>query len=285
VEHQDALARVVADVIVPEAAVVDRDAVYPRHALDALGEAGLLGLISSTDVGGLGLGFDAAVGMITDIATVCASTATVVCMHFAGTAVIEAHGPASVRKDIAAGNHVTTLAFSEAGSRGHFWVPLSTAVESGASIRRDARKSWVTSAGQADSSVWSSRPVAITTTRYEHLDQTLAQQESARIALARAQVETDLVATLLADAALALSTGREDAPLRMLEVKVAAGEAAIRVTDEAMRVCGGAAFRKELGLERRFRDARAARVMAPTTDALLDFIGRAMCGFALLGDV
>ena len=47
-------------------------------------------------------------------------------------------------------------------------------------------------------------------------------------------------------------------------------------TDRAMQLCGGAAFRKELGIERRFRDARAARVMAPTTDALLDFVGRAI---------
>ena len=42
-----------------------------------------------------------------------------------------------------------------------------------------------------------------------------------------------------------------------------AAEAAIAVTDLAMKVCGGAAFRKELGIERHFRDARAARVMAP----------------------
>ena len=48
-----------------------------------------------------------------------------------------------------------------------------------------------------------------------------------------------------------------------------------------MQVCGGAAFRKELGVERRFRDARAARVMAPTTDALLDFVGRAALGLPL----
>ena len=54
------------------------------------------------------------------------------------------------------------------------------------------------------------------------------------------------------------------------------------VTDLAMKVCGGAAFRKELGIERRFRDARAARVMAPTTDALLDFVGRAINGLPLL---
>ena len=63
--------------------------------------------------------------------------------------------------------------------------------------------------------------------------------------------------------------------LRVLEVKAVAGEAAAEVADLAMRVCGGAAFRKELGVERRFRDARAARVMAPTTDALHDFVGRA----------
>ena len=50
-----------------------------------------------------------------------------------------------------------------------------------------------------------------------------------------------------------------------------------------MRLCGGAAFRKELGIERRFRDALAARVMAPTTDALHDFVGRATLGLPLFG--
>jgi alkylation response protein AidB-like acyl-CoA dehydrogenase len=93
------------------------------------------------------------------------------------------------------------------------------------------------------------------------------------------------VATLLGDTVAALAGGREDAPLRMLEIKAAADEMVTRVTDGAMRLCGGAAFRKELAVERRFRDARAARVMAPTTEALLEFTGRALCGFPLLGDV
>ena len=48
-----------------------------------------------------------------------------------------------------------------------------------------------------------------------------------------------------------------------------------------MRVCGGAAFRKEVGVQRCFRDARAASVMAPTTDVLYDFIGKAVCGMSL----
>ena len=79
----------------------------------------------------------------------------------------------------------------------------------------------------------------------------------------------------------ALETGRADGMLRVLESKAAAGEAAIEVTTLGMRVCGGAAFRKEVGVERAFRDAQAASIMAPTTDQLYDFIGKAVCGLPL----
>jgi alkylation response protein AidB-like acyl-CoA dehydrogenase len=96
------------------------------------------------------------------------------------------------------------------------------------------------------------------------------------------RIGTDQTGALLGDTVAALVDDRDDALLRVLEVKAAAGEAAITVTDLAMKVCGGAAFRKELAIERRFRDARAARVMAPTTDALLDFIGRAINNLPLL---
>jgi alkylation response protein AidB-like acyl-CoA dehydrogenase len=90
---------------------------------------------------------------------------------------------------------------------------------------------------------------------------------------------------LLADTLGALASGRADAMLRVLEVKAVAAESAASVTDAAMKLCGGAAFRKEVGIERRFRDARAARVMAPTTDALLDIVGRAVLELPLLGEV
>ena len=113
----------------------------------------------------------------------------------------------------------------------------------------------------------------LSSTRLEHLDQSLAEQPLIRVDHARMRVATDQAAALLGDTLDALEAGRADAMLRVLEVKAAAGEAAIAVTDLAMKLCGGAAFRKELGIERRFRDARAARVMAPTTDALLDFVG------------
>jgi alkylation response protein AidB-like acyl-CoA dehydrogenase len=373
-DYQSVLARVIDDVIAPGAAAVDRDGAYPTAQLDALGQAGILGLASSVDVGGGGQGLDAAAYVVEELARQCASTAMVVMMHFSGTAVLEAHGPREVREAIAAGGHVTTLAFSETGSRSHFWAPLGTATPEGEAVRLDAQKSWVTAAGEADSYVWSSRPITaagpmtlwlvpsdspglsvpapfdglglrgnasspvtaegvevpasamlgvdgagldialtvalpwflvlnaaasvglmravtdeaaahLTRTHLVHLDQTLAQQPVARARLAQMRIQADQAAALLSDAHDALAGGREDAQLRVLEVKAAAGEAAIDVTDLAMQVCGGAAFRKELGIERRFRDARAARVMAPTTDALNDFIGRALCGLPLLDEV
>jgi len=117
----------------------------------------------------------------------------------------------------------------------------------------------------------------------EHLGQSLADFPTIRAYVARMRVKTDMVRTLLLDTIDALENGREDAMLRVLEIKAAAGEAATEVTDLAMRVCGGAAFRKEVGVERHFRDARAATVMAPTTDALYDFVGKAVCGMPLFG--
>jgi alkylation response protein AidB-like acyl-CoA dehydrogenase len=120
-------------------------------------------------------------------------------------------------------------------------------------------------------------------TRLQHLEESLAQQLPSRTKLATMRIETDRTRTLVEDAVAAVESGREDAQLLVLEVKAAADDSAAQVADLAMAACGGSAFRKELPIERRFRDSRAARVMAPTTDALLDFVGRALCGLPLLG--
>src|ERR687894_442125 len=154
-----AVDEIVAGTVAPAAGEVDGAGAFPRAALDAFGRAGLLGLVSSREVGGLGQSHRAATRVVERVASTCASTAMVLCMHYAGSAVIEAHGPLAVRQAIARGEHVTTLAFSEKGSRSHFWAPVSTATPDEGGVRLDAQKSWVTSAGQADSYVWSSRPL------------------------------------------------------------------------------------------------------------------------------
>jgi alkylation response protein AidB-like acyl-CoA dehydrogenase len=356
--------------VVPNADRTDRDGRFPKDNIRAFLESGLGGLISSTSNGGAGGGIRDASKVVERIARVCGSTAMIVTMHYCGVRVIEALGSASVKTAVAHGKLLTTLAFSEAGSRSHFWAPTSTAARRGDSIVLNARKSWVTSANHADVYVWSSRPldaegmstiwlvdrntpgiepassfeglglrgndscpVAATdarispdrmlgedgkgadvmlgivlptfsllnssaalglmgaaidgtishmgTTRFEHLDNALKQLPTARAFLARMQIKKDMVRALLNDAVGSIEAPDATTMLRVLEIKAASAEAATEVTDLAMRVCGGAAFRKENGIERFFRDARANTVMAPTTDQLYDFIGRALCGMDL----
>ena len=127
----------------------------------------------------------------------------------------------------------------------------------------------------------------LTATRLEHLGQTLAAAaRRPRLDLAQMQITTDTAARApRRHARRAWEPGARTRCCACSRSRRPPARRRSTSTDLAMKVCGGAAFRKELGVERRFRDARAARVMAPTTDALLDFIGRARCGLPLLGDV
>jgi isovaleryl-CoA dehydrogenase len=64
----------------------------------------------------------------------------------------------------------------------------------------------------------------------------------------------------------------------LMEAKVAATDAARRVTDGALEVCGGQGYGKGMAVERHLRDARAGAVMAPTNGVLRTWIGKALAG-------
>src|SRR5260370_36430342 len=81
-------------------------------------------------------------------------------------------------------------------------------------------------------------------TTLEHIGQSLADLPTVRAYVARMRIKTDMVHALLLDGLEALENGREDAMLRVLEVKAAAGERSTEVTDTAMRASGGAALRR-----------------------------------------
>ena len=366
-----AVDRVAEQVIGPAAPSVDRDARFPAESITALADCGALGVLSDPAVGGLGLGLAAGAGVIERVARACGSTAMVATMHLCGVSVLERYAPESIRRDAARGTHLSTLAFSEAGSRSHFWAPLGTATPAGDRVTLDAKKSWITAANHATTYVWSSRSMTSdgSTTLWlvpsdtagvtvsggfdglglRGNDSCPAEARGAELPLS-AMLGTDGGGTdimlgtvlpvfqvlsascsvglmeaaiartiahavgrdphprdvgpcdrvvrqcgsqvlesgrggvrgLLVDTLDAMMHGRADASLRVLESKVIAGDTAATVLDTAMRVCGGAAFRKETGVERYFRDARAAAVMAPTSDTLYDFIGRSLCGLPLL---
>jgi alkylation response protein AidB-like acyl-CoA dehydrogenase len=364
------------DVLGKHAADVDRESRWPTESIAALQTSGLMGLTVAPALGGAGQGPGRFAGVVANLAGHCGSTAMIFLMHVCGTQMIaDAKVFAwreEVLRDIAAGRHLTTVAFSEKGSRSHFWAPVSQAVADGPLHRISAEKSWVTSAGRANSYVLSTRsaaiaePMALTlyylpreatgltvngswngmglrgnasapmrlqdvavppsnrlsdegkgfdammevvlpwfqlgsaavsvgiaraateatrkhllSARLDHLGQTLAALPNLRARLARMQIQVDVQSAFLAEAARQMEQPGPATLLTLLEVKAAAAEAALEVTDLAMRACGGAAFSRHLPVERHFRDARAAAVMAPTTDVLYDFIGRSMLGMPL----
>lgn len=360
--------------IAPHAAAADAEAAFPHPSIRALGEAGFLGLTVPAEFGGMGQGLRVAAAVLDQIAQRCPSTAMVLTMHLCGIACYTAmpEHTATQLRIAAAGQHLTTLAWSERGSRSHFWAPVSRAVARDGSVVINAEKSFVTSAGEADgyvvSTQWaeaqaptesmlylvrkedagiavagpwqalgmrgnasapmSLRGVTIPATRalsaegrgmdtmlgvvlpwfqignaaisigiaeaavratqqhlvgthFEHLGSTLADLPNQRTRLAQMRIETDRARAHLVSVLGAVEDGDAAAMLHVLAAKPAAAEAAIMVTELGMRAGGGAAFRTGMPLERLFRDARAAVVMAPTTDMVHEFIGRALVGMEL----
>src|SRR5207245_9737239 len=101
-----------------------------------------------------------------------------------------------------------------------------------------------------------------------------------------AQVAEMRIAIECARTHLAYTVAAMEAPgphtmAAVLAVKAQAAEMAERVTELALKSCGGAAYSRHLPVERHFRDARAAGIMAPTTDQLHDFLGKAVLGMPL----
>jgi alkylation response protein AidB-like acyl-CoA dehydrogenase len=161
--HETALsqAKEIADrVLAPAARQNDKEGRFSTEAVHSLSQVGLLGLTLPTEFGGAGLGPRTFAAVLATLAEADASVAMVYLMHICASATIAAARPGSVAaqilKEIGSGGHLSTLAFSEAGSRSHFWAPVSRARLNGTGVRITAKKSWVTSAGYAQSYVVSS---------------------------------------------------------------------------------------------------------------------------------
>ncbi len=347
---------------------VDIEGRYPAESVAALRESGLLGLTLPVEVGGLGGGPHELVAVLTALAGACGSTSMIYLMHVSAGMPIAAAPPAGLPKlinNMADGSVLGSLAFSESGSRSHFWAPVSQATQAGDTVHVQAKKSWVTSAGEADvylistlsadgepgavdlfalpadtvgldvAGPWrgmglrgnASAPMTIdadvpvdqrigdagtgfatmlsvvmpwfnlgnsavsvglakaavdaavahtSAARLEHLNESLSALPTIRAQLAKMSIELATTTAYLDQTAGRLIEPQDDTMLHVLGVKAAANDAALKITDAAMRVCGGAAFSEHLKIDRYFRDARAGHVMAPTADVLYDFYGKAI---------
>lgn len=89
---------------------------------------------------------------------------------------------------------------------------------------------------------------------------------------------------LLYSAAEKADNGSSDALFSILSSKAVVSDCVIEVVNESMTLMGGKAYATEGKLSRHLRDARASHVMAPTTDLLRTWTGRALLELPLLGD-
>jgi len=365
------------NVLGPNADAVDQSRTFPRENIQALGRAGVLGLLVPAQFGGAGGALAELSQAVDTQAQDCSSTAMIMLMHFCATAVIAAQGSDALKEKIlpavARGQHLSTLAFSESGSGGHFYIPVSEVVANGAGKHLSASKSFVTSANEADSYVVSARKAHaasptesnlyllpkntaglatlgvfqglgltanssapmklenvalddasllgpegsgfqtmlgvvlpnfgigaasvsvgiataafqaatthVTSRKYEHAGGApLAAIPRVQFLIAEMAIELAAARAYLQEAIRKATTGDPAAMLDILGVKAKCAEAANAVVSRALTLGGGWAFGRRGGLERMFRDAQAAAVMAPSSDVLKEFIGKACLGLPL----
>ncbi len=85
-------------------------------------------------------------------------------------------------------------------------------------------------------------------------------------------------------AAMQGDQGGEPALLAILSSKAEVADAANFIVNEAMTLSGGIAYGENSKLQRHLRDARAAHVMAPTTDILRTWAGRVLLDLPVLSE-
>ena len=277
--------------------------------------------------------------VLDEVAQRCASTAMCFNMHLAALAAYQAavHPPVDQLRAAARGEHVSTLAFSEFGSRSHFWAPVSQerrngdrrrprrpqvvrdlgrrgrrlrgvdALERGQGARPSRCSTWCSAddAGLGVAGTWdalgmrgnASAPMTLRevslpasraltepgqglammlgavlpifnvgsaaissasprrpprsrsgtspTSAFEYSGMKLADLPNERARLAQMRIETDRARAYLAATLDALEQPGPTTMLHVLESKAAAAEAALTVTDTALRACGGAGVHQE----------------------------------------
>jgi isovaleryl-CoA dehydrogenase len=363
--------------IAPHAEQVDRDCLWPKHAMKGLTEAGLMGLQVPEALGGHGQGLLALCSLTEAIGKACPSSALCFGMHCVGTAVIAAKATSyqseQYLRKIAQGRHITSLALSESGTGANFFLSETSMTPDGEHFLVNGTKQFVTNGGHADSYVISAASVEsseggdfscliidrdtpdiewlapwhgfgmrgnssrglrfnssrvssrnllgeegdqvwyvfevvapyflmamagtylgiaqsaldaagehLRSRRHTHTGESLRHIDSLQTRYAEMWIAIEKTRNLLHDAAQRGDRGDPNALPHILSCKADAAETAVNAANEAMTICGGMAYRENSRVSQMLRDARAGHVMAPTTDMLKNWAGRALLGLPLL---
>ena len=126
--------------------------------------------------------------------------------------------------------------------------------------------------------------VHLTKRHYTLSGSTLAQRPVLQHRLGTLWSEVERTRRLIYHAATQGDSGGADALLAQFSAKAEVADCAVNVANEAMTLTGGIAYQEGSRLDRCLRDARASHVMAPTTDILRIWAGRAMLELPLLAE-
>lgn len=119
---------------------------------------------------------------------------------------------------------------------------------------------------------------------YSHNGTALAQVSLLQHRLGTLWAKVERTRQLIYNAALIGDKGDESAILSILAAKAEVASCAVDTVNEAMTLSGGIGYENNGILGMLMRDARAAHVMAPTTDILYTWIGRVLLDQPLLSD-
>lgn len=118
--------------------------------------------------------------------------------------------------------------------------------------------------------------------RYSHTGEPLSHLDVLQARFAEMWIAVQKTRGLVQEAARRGDLGQADALPMLLACKADAGDTAVWVTNEAMTLCGGSAYRDNSRIAQMLRDARASHVMAPTTDMLKTWTARSLLDLPLL---
>lgn len=369
--------KICTEVVGPSADEIDKTCAWPEAGMRALLRSRLTALTAPVRAGGHGEGLLGVVTLTETLGSACSSTAMCFGMHCVATAVIAAK--ADRRNDerylvpIAAGEHLTTLALSEAGTGSFFFLPETKLHRDDGRLVVNGTKQFVTSGGYADSYVLSTmasmpssagdfsclvvdrdapgitwgepwrglgmrgnasramdlRDVAVPaeallgregdqvwfvfeivapfflmamagtylgvahaaltltinhlkSRRHSHSGTALSDAEVIQHRVGELWSTFQRCRLLVYEAARLGDGSHPDALTFLLASKAEVARTAVHITNEAMSLCGGIAYRENSVLARLLRDARASHVMSPTTEMLTMWTGRSALGLPLM---
>ncbi len=120
--------------------------------------------------------------------------------------------------------------------------------------------------------------------RHDHNGALLAENHVIQHRLGTLWASVERARALLYHSAAKGDAGDSDALPGLFSAKADVASCAVDMVGQAMALSGGRGYRSGSKLHRMMRDVQASHIMAPTTDTLRSWTGRALLGLPILGD-